>query len=50
MKLTTSAENRELINDVAQRIDNAENEALRQIINYCNPRQEQTNAIEQSKK
>ena len=50
LKLTTSAENRELINDVAQRIDNAENEALRQIINYCNPRQEQTNAIEQSKK
>ena len=50
LKLTTSAENRRLINDVAQRIDNAENEALRQIKYYCNPRQEQTNAIEASKK
>ena len=36
LKLTTSAENRRLINDVAQRIDNAENEALRQIKYYCN--------------
>ena len=50
LKLTTSSENRKLINDVAQRIDNAENEALRQIKYYCNPRQEQTNAIEASKK
>ena len=48
IKITSSAENRQLINDIAYDIDKAENDALKKIKLKCNPMQEQKNAMEKS--
>jgi hypothetical protein len=48
MNLTSSAENRRIINQVATDIDEAENEALKKIKLICNPKQENLNAEEES--
>jgi hypothetical protein len=40
VRITTSAENDDLIRQVAIDINNAEDEALRKIEEYCNPMQE----------
>jgi hypothetical protein len=40
IKITTDAEDNDLIRTVAIEIDNAENEALRKIEQYCNPMQQ----------
>lgn len=44
IKFTTDAEDNDLIRKVAIEIDNAENEALRKIEQYCNPMQQWDNA------
>ena len=44
IKFTTDAEDNDLIRKVAIDIDNAENEALRKIEQYCNPMQQWDNA------
>ena len=44
IKITTDAEDNDLIRTVAIEIDNAENEALRKIEQYCNPMQQWDNA------
>ena len=48
INLTSSAENRRLINKVATDINSAENEALKKIKLVCNPKQENLNAEEDS--
>lgn len=46
--ITSRAENEKQINQVAASINNAEEAALKKIKMVCNPKQEQTNAVEHS--
>ena len=44
IKITSSSENKRLINDVSDKINKAEDAALQKIADYCNPMQEWDNA------